>query len=277
MDIFNKNALACSKSTTHKYSTSFSLGIKLISQPYRNAIYGIYGFVRFADEIVDTFHQHDKTLLLSEFKRDTFLAIERKISTNPILQSFQEVVNEYDIDHALIYAFFSSMEMDLRPLNYNDGLYREYIYGSAEVVGLMCLKVFYKHDNASYERLKHPARKLGEAFQKVNFLRDIQSDVVDRGRIYFPNIDMRHFTTTQKRLIEKEIDNDFNEAYRGIVQLKRAARLGVYVAYRYYLKLFEKIKLAQPREIMHRRFRVSNPTKLVLLLKGYLRHEANLV
>ncbi|PWD98191.1 phytoene/squalene synthase family protein [Marinilabilia rubra] len=273
IDLYNMNALACSKSTTKRYSTSFSLGIKLLAPEVREAVYAIYGFVRFADEIVDTFHNHNKAELLQRFRKETYMAIDEGISTNPILHSFQMAVNKYSIDNELIEAFFESMAMDLDYKKYDRQNFISYIYGSAEVVGLMCLRVFYKNDPDGYEALKHPARKLGEAFQKVNFLRDVQSDLEERGRTYFPGVDLFNFSLVQKEKIEKEIEQDFKEAYKGIVKLKKEARLGVYIAYIYYLKLFRKIKETPPKTIMHRRIRVSNWVKMGLLFQGVMKHE----
>lgn len=273
IELYNSNALACSRHTTRRYSTSFSLGIRLLAPEVRRAIYSIYGFVRFADEIVDTFHNHNKEELLDRFRKDTFLSIEEGISTNPILQSFQIVVNQYAIDSHLIEAFFDSMAMDLDHNKYDRKKYETYIYGSAEVVGLMCLRVFYKDEPEKYEDLKHPARKLGEAFQKVNFLRDVQSDLNERGRSYFPNVDLFNFSIAQKEKIEQEIENDFKEAYKGIVLLKKEVRLGVYIAYIYYLKLFLKIKRTPPMAIMRQRIRVNNWMKMRLLFKGVVKHE----
>jgi phytoene/squalene synthetase len=273
IDLYNLNALSCSRNTTKQYSTSFSLGIKLLAPEIREAVYSIYGFVRFADEIVDTLHNHDKAKLLKRFRKDTWLAIDEGVSTNPILHSFQIVVNKYKIDRELIEAFFTSMSMDLNQTVYNNNNFKRYVYGSAEVVGLMCLRVFYKDDPEGYESLKYPARKLGEAFQKVNFLRDVQADLKERGRTYFPNVDLLNFTKTEKEQIEKEIEEDFRAAYEGIVRLKKEARLGVYVAYIYYLKLFRKIKKKQPAAIMQNRIRVNNVVKLGLLFQGMVKHE----
>jgi phytoene synthase len=273
IELYNKNALACSRNTTRKYSTSFSLGIRLLAPEIRRAVYSIYGFVRFADEIVDTFHNHDKAALLERFRKETYVSIDEGISTNPILQSFQIVVNKYGIDHELIEAFFDSMAMDLDHKIFDRKKYETYIYGSAEVVGLMCLRVFYKDEPEKYDVLKHPARKLGEAFQKVNFLRDVQSDLDERGRSYFPNVDLLNFSKAQKEKIEQEIENDFREAYKGIVMLKKEARLGVYIAYIYYLKLFRKIKSTPPKAIMHKRIRVNNWVKMSLLFQGLVKHE----
>ena len=273
IEFYNSNALACSRHTTRKYSTSFSLGIRLLAPEVRQAVYSIYGFVRFADEIVDTFHNHNKEKLLERFRQETYVAIEEGISINPILQSFQIVVKQYRIDHHLIEAFFDSMAMDLDHKKYDREKYQTYIYGSAEVVGLMCLRVFYKDEPEKYEALKYPARKLGEAFQKVNFLRDIQSDLDERGRSYFPNVDLFNFFKEQKEQIENEIENDFKEAYKGIALLKKEVRLGVYIAYIYYLKLFLKIKRTPPMDIMRQRIRVNNWMKMSLLFQGVVKHE----
>lgn len=266
----------CSKTITKSYSTSFSLGIRALDKEFRDAIYSIYGYVRFADEIVDTFHDFDKETLLNRFRRETYLAIEEGISLNPVLQTFQEVVSKYNIDIALIDAFLDSMEMDLFDNKYNVSLYDTYIYGSAEVVGLMCLKVFTEGDNTEYERLRPGAQALGSAFQKVNFLRDMKSDFEDRGRVYFPNVDFSKFTKTDKDLIEADIKADFDKAYQSILELPKSARFGVYSAYRYYLSLFEKIKALPPQDILSGRIRVSNDKKMVLLFKSALRNQLNM-
>lgn len=275
MELYTSNALHCSEITTKNYSTSFSMGVWLLRKKYRPAIYAIYGFVRFADEIVDTFHGQDKKTMLERFKNDAFEAIEKKISPNPILHSFQWVVNHYHIDHDLIGAFLKSMEMDLYKKTFNREEYQEYIYGSAEVVGLMCLRVFYHGDNAAYQSLVPPARKLGEAFQKVNFLRDMQSDFDERGRVYFPNVDFKNFSEKEKREIEKEIRADFAASLSGIKLLKKDVRLGVFLAYRYYLELLRKIEPASPQSLTARRFRVSGRKKLQLLAKCWVRHHLN--
>lgn len=269
---FKKNNLQCSINTTRRYSTSFSLGVRLLDKKYRGHIYSIYGFVRYADEIVDTFFNYNQEELLSEFRADTYKAIERSISLNPILDSFQRTVNECNIERELIDAFLDSMEMDLRHDVYNRQMLEKYIYGSAEVVGLMCLRVFYANQPEKYNELVYPARKLGEAFQKVNFLRDAQDDFENKGRIYFKNIDFKNFTPEAKKQIEDDIQFDFDEAFKGIVKLSPDVRLGVYLAYRYYLNLFEKIKNAQPEAILKERFRVSNPKKGVLMFKASLRN-----
>lgn len=269
---FRENNLRCSVNTTRMYSTSFSLGVRLLNKRYRNHIYSIYGFVRYADEIVDTFFGYNQGELFNEFRLETYKAISRGISLNPILDSFQNTVNECKIEQDLIDAFLDSMEMDLHFADYNKEQLEKYIYGSAEVVGLMCLKVFYAHEDETYEELVYPARKLGEAFQKVNFLRDAQDDFENKGRIYFKDIDFLNFTSEAKKQIEADIQYDFDEAFKGIVKLKPQVRLGVYLAYRYYLNLFEKIKNAQPEAILKERFRVSNSKKGVLMFKATLRN-----
>lgn len=277
MELYIKNALDISKITTKNYSTSFSLGVRTLDKAYRPAIYGIYGFVRFADEIVDTFHEHNKSKLISEFREDTFRAIKSGISTNPILHSFQWVVNTYHINLDLIDAFLNSMEMDLSRKAYDKQKFKEYIYGSAEVVGLMCLKVFYADEDTEYENLIHPAKKLGEAFQKVNFLRDLQDDYQERGRMYFPDIDWQNFDDATKKQIEQAIKNDFDEAYIGIRKLKPEVRLGVYLAYMYYIKLFNKIRKTSPEQIMQRRYRIPNAIKFYLLLRSVLVNQTGML
>lgn len=249
----------------------------MLKKRFRPAIYAIYGFVRFADEIVDTFHDQDKKKLLIRFTEDTYDAIERGFSTNPILHSFQWAVNEYKIEREHIDAFLYSMELDLYKDRYNREEYHRYIYGSAEVIGLMCLRVFYHGDDGGYKRLIHPARKLGEAFQKVNFLRDMLSDYHDRGRVYFPEVDFENFDVSMKKDIEEEIDQDFREAYVGIKLLRKDVRLGVFLAYSYYLKLLEKIRGAEPDALMEKRFRIPNARKIALLIRCYLQNEFNLV
>jgi len=266
MNLYDKNAFELSRLTTKNYSTSFSMGVNLLENKFRLPIYGIYGFVRIADEIVDTLHDHDKKELLARFKQDTFRAIEEGISTNPILQSFQLVVNEYKIGHDLINAFLDSMEMDLTEKNYNEQEFKKYVYGSAEVVGLMCLRVFYKDQDEAYESLIYPARKLGEAFQKINFLRDIKSDYQLLGRFYFPGIDLEVFNDVSKATIEKDIQLDFDEAYKGIKKLNNGAKAGVLISYTYYLKLFKKIKRTSAEEVFKKRYRISNVRKLLILI-----------
>ena len=277
MDLFYEVSRLCSKTTTEKYSTSFSSAIKLLHTDLRTPIYNIYGFVRFADEIVDTFHGYDKATLLAEFKTETYSAIERRISLNPILQSFQQTVNEYKIEHGLIDAFFHSMEMDLTQSSYTCEKYKEYIYGSAEVVGLMCLYVFCEGDKEIYTKLKPYAQALGAAFQKVNFLRDAKADSLQLGRTYFPGVDFDNFTFCSKKKIEEDIAFDFARAYKGIAQLPEKARFGVYVAYKYYLSLFKKIKKAQPKSILHQRFRIPNYGKAFIFAKASLRAQFNIL
>lgn len=277
MDIYTNNALNCSKITTKNYSTSFSMGVAMLPKRFRWAIYAIYGFVRFADEIVDTFSNVNSKTLLNDFIRDTWWAIDNKTSTNPILHSFQWAVNTYDIEHELIHAFLRSMEMDLTKKQHDKESYEHYIYGSAEVVGLMCLCVFYSQQKQEYKRLLTPARKLGEAFQKVNFLRDMKSDYNERGRVYFPQIDFNHFSELDKITIEQDIENDFKEAVSGIRQLHKDVRLGVFVAYKYYLALLKKIKHTSAIQLKTKRFRVSNFKKIMILLIAYLQHRMNTI
>lgn len=277
MDLYNTTTFECSKLITEYYSTSFTLGIKTLDKRFHFPIYAIYGFVRYADEIVDTFHGFDKKTLLSTFRDDTFKAIEDKISLNPVIHSFQMVVNEYQIDHDLIKAFLHSMEMDLYQSEYNQVGYEEYIYGSAEVVGLMCLRVFCEGNNEMYQALKDDARSLGSAFQKVNFLRDIKSDFQERGRTYFPNVDFTNFTLKDKQLIEDDIQADFDAAYRGIMNLPKGAKAGVYLAYKYYLRLFDKIKGCPASKIQNERIRVPDFQKVALLAKTYFQFRLNVL
>jgi phytoene/squalene synthetase len=277
VELFNKVCSDCSQSVTISYSTSFSSAIKLLHKDLREPIFNIYGFVRFADEIVDTFHGFDKQGLLAEFKKETFDAIDRGISLNPILNSFQITVNQYNIDHELIHAFFRSMESDLTEHQYDRQGYEEYIYGSAEVVGLMCLYVFCDGDQKMYEKLKQPARALGAAFQKVNFLRDIKADFNELSRIYFPGCDFHNFTMTDKLQIEEDIAQDFAEAYRGILELPLKARFGVYVAYKYYLSLFQKIKSIQPQFILQRRVRIPNYHKAYIVFRASVKNGLRLI
>jgi len=271
LELFHQSSFACSRKVTELYSTSFTLGIRALDKRYHDAIYGIYGFVRFADEIVDTFHDWDKEDLFNRFREDTNNALDEKISLNPILHAFQLTVHTYEIDRTLIDSFLNSMEMDLHISNYKQENYTEYIYGSAEVVGLMCLKVFCERDEQLFLKLKEPARYLGAAFQKVNFLRDLQADFKERGRVYFPDIDFDNFCHTQKAEIEKEIKVDFEKAYEGIIRLPEGAKFGVYLAYKYYLNLFEKIRKTEAHKVMQTRIRVSNPKKISMWASVYLR------
>ncbi len=268
---YHKLSYKISKRLTNAYSTSFSLGIKLFSKEFRNPIYGIYGFVRIADEIVDTFHNFDKKALLQKFKDDTKLAIDLKISTNPILNSFQKVVNEYNIEWELIDSFLYSMEMDLTEHSYNRDNYDKYIYGSAEVVGLMCLRVFTKNDTELYNKLKFAAKQLGAAFQKVNFLRDIKSDIEERGRIYLPGVDKEIFIDDDsKRMLEDEVKKEFSDALAGIKQLPKGVRTGVYTAYLYYNSLFLKITKLNINQLKKERVRVPDYKKLFLMFRAFV-------
>ncbi|MDE3252440.1 MAG: phytoene/squalene synthase family protein [Bacteroidota bacterium] len=277
MNLFHEVSQACSRITTEKYSTSFSSAINLLHKDLRKPIYNVYGFVRFADEIVDTFHGHDKAALLAEFKEATYLALDRGISLNPILHSFQLTVNQYSIDRSLIDAFLYSMELDLDKRSYDRAGYEEYIYGSAEVVGLMCLFVFCEGNTALYEELKPFARSLGAAFQKVNFLRDLKADYERLDRTYFPECDFRNFTVHEKASIEKDIQDDFDNAFSGIVKLPAKARFGVYVAYKYYLSLFKKIKKLPPQSILEDRIRIPDYGKMVIVAKAGIRSQLNLL
>jgi phytoene/squalene synthetase len=277
MHIFHEVSSECSKITTKRYSTSFSSAIYMLNKELRTPIYHIYGFVRFADEIVDTFHEHNKVDLLKEFKTETYLAIERGISLNPILHSFQAVVNKYNIDQKLIDAFFKSMEFDLNKHSYDEAGYKEYIYGSAEVVGLMCLYVFCNGNKAQYDELEQYACALGAAFQKVNFLRDIKADSEQLNRVYFPGVDFKNFTLEMKNNIEADIANDFIIAFEGILKLPLKARFGVYVAYKYYLSLFKKIKLSNPTVLLEERIRIPNYSKVFIVLKAGLRTQLNML
>ena len=266
LQLYNKVCFENSKTITERYSTSFSSAIKLLHPSMHSAIHGIYGFVRLADEIVDTFHDADKETLLAEFKVETYKAIAQGISLNPVLHAFQMTVNKYNIEHHLIEAFFKSMESDLYETVYDDEGYKEYIYGSAEVVGLMCMRVFAEGNDKLYEQLKGPARSLGAAFQKVNFLRDMNSDHMDRGRVYFPGIDFNNFGDQAKKKIENEVANDFIAAYRGIMELPDGAQEGVMLAYRYYMDLFASIQLASAEKLKDSRIRVPDSKKILMLL-----------
>ncbi|HOI30304.1 MAG TPA: phytoene/squalene synthase family protein [Melioribacteraceae bacterium] len=270
IQLYHNTSFAMSKVLTNAYSTSFSLGISAFAKEYRDPIYAIYGFVRLADEIVDSFHEHDKSGLSKKFRDDTFEAIEKGVSTNPVLHAFQIVVNKYNIDKELIDAFLISMEMDLDKSSYHREVYDKYIYGSAEVVGLMCLKVFVNGDQKRYDELLYPAKMLGSAFQKVNFLRDIKSDIHERGRIYLPDVhDTRGIDNENKIRLEKEVDEEFKISLHGISGLPMGVRLGVYTAYLYYFVLFKKIQQLGVEELLKRRVRVSNFTKFFLFLKSF--------
>ncbi|MEP6582786.1 MAG: phytoene/squalene synthase family protein [Ginsengibacter sp.] len=277
MQLFHDVSMQCSKITTQKYSTSFCSAIRLLHKDLQTPIYNIYGFVRFADEIVDTFHDYNKEELLAEFKAETYKAIKRGISVNPILQSFQLTVNEYQLSINLIDAFFRSMEFDLHKKSYDSDGYKDYIYGSAEVVGLMCLSIFCEKDKNRYEKLKPFAKSLGAAFQKVNFLRDVKADFQQLERTYFPEVDFLNFTTESKQNIEREIMDDFANAYKGIVELPLKARFGVYVAYKYYLSLFKKIKRTQPDKILERRIRIPNYSKAAIVVRAGVKNQLHLI
>ncbi len=270
--LFDKVSSRCSRLTTRAYSTSFSLGIRFLDKKFHEPIYGIYGFVRFADEIVDSFHDYDKGGLLADFRSETCKAIESGISLNPILNSFQSAVNRYNIEHALIDIFLNSMEMDLDQNEHDRNSFEDYILGSAEVVGLMCLWVFCDGKRDLYDELKDPAMRLGAAFQKVNFLRDLHADYYDLNRTYFPGLDLSNFTSDKKQAIEKEIEADFRAALEGIKQLPKGARFGVYVAYVYYRALFEKIKASPGEKLLQERLRVPNGQKFRLLIHSLVRY-----
>lgn len=277
MELYHKNNLDCSKITTHNYSTTFSLGLRVMSRKYSEGIYCLYGFLRYADEIVDTFFDQDQRTIFEEFRQETFKAIDRKFSINPIIDSFQMAVHKYKIDRELVEAFLLSMELDLTHDVYSPELLKTYIYGSAEVVGLMCLRVFYYNEPEKYDELKAPIRKLGIALQKVNFLRDASDDFKEKGRIYFKNIDFSNFTAETKKQLEDEIENDFRESMVGIRQLKKPVRLGVYLVYNYYMHLLKEIKKAQPDEILKKRYRLTNTKKSVLLVNAYLKNTLNIL
>ncbi len=264
-----------SKLITRKYSTSFSLGIYFLDEKLREPIYDIYGFVRLADEIVDSFHHYEKSKLLEKFRQQTTSAIDNKISLNPVLNSFQSVFHKYDMDLELVDTFLNSMEMDLSYNKYNTNEYEDYILGSAEVVGLMCLRVFTENDKNLFNKLKPFAMKLGSAFQKINFLRDVKQDYEELGRTYFPYIDMSNFTATEKNEIEKDILSDFEDGLKGIKMLPYSSRKGVYLAYYYYKKLFVKIKKLPPNKILTTRVRISNIEKLYLMIKSMIKYKLN--
>ncbi|MBA2499373.1 MAG: phytoene/squalene synthase family protein [Chitinophagaceae bacterium] len=275
--LFDDLSVQVSKMTTRKYSTSFSLGIYFLNNRLRNAIYCIYGFVRVADEIVDSFEGYNKKRLLEKFKEETYDAIENRISVNPILNSFQHAVHEHKINHDLIETFLLSMQMDLGKINYTEDTYQQYIFGSAEVVGLMCLHVFTEGDLKMFTALKPYAMKLGAAFQKVNFLRDLKDDYHILGRTYFPHIDMTEFNTDAKRQIEIEIENDFKIALAGIKQLPPSSKGGVYLAYVYYQSLFKKIKKLPAQKILTERVRINNGKKIGLMLNSLVQNKLNWV
>ncbi len=276
--LFDQLSYRTSRIVTQRYSTSFTLGILGLQRELHDPIYAIYGFVRFADEIVDTFHDYPKERLLADFKRDTYQALEDGISMNPILNSFQAVVNQYNIDVELIETFLRSMEMDLDPnREYDQKMYDTYILGSAEVVGLMCLKVFVEGNQEAYDHLKASAMKLGSAFQKINFLRDLSADFHELGRTYFPGVDLGNFDQATKERIEADIESDFAAGFEGIKQLPKGSRFGVYIAYVYYYSLFRKIKRTSSSVIFKERIRIPNRRKYRLFVSSYLRHSFNLL
>ena len=275
--LFDTVSQDCSRLVTNAYSTSFSLATKMLDASIRNHIYNIYGFVRFADEIVDSFHNHNKKYLLDNFEADLFTSIKDKISLNPILNSFQLTVNTFKIDHDLIKAFMKSMRLDLQKSTYKtQAEYEEYIYGSADVVGLMCLKVFVKGDEKKFNNLKKPAMALGSAFQKVNFLRDLKDDFQELERNYFPNVDFNNFNESSKLLIINEIETDFETSLTGILKLPKEARFGVYTAYKYYYKLLDILKKTPSINIQNTRIRVANYQKMIVFVRCYLRYKLNL-
>lgn len=275
--LFDNVSAKCSKLVTQEYSTSFSLGIKFLNKKLHDPIYSIYGFVRFADEIVDSFHGYDKKVLLEKFRNETVSAISEKISLNPILNSFQKVVHDYKIEWELIDSFLISMEMDLEKVSYDQPNYEKYILGSAEVVGLMCLRVFVKGNDELYHNLKPFAKNLGSAFQKVNFLRDAKADFEILGRIYFPGVKINSFDAQSKKNIEEDIEKDFKQALLGIKQLPPDSRMGVYLAYYYYKNLFNKIKSLPAHRILNERIRIHNAQKFGLMFECMIRHQLNML
>ena len=276
--LFDKVSLECSKNVTNSYSTSFSLATKMLSKNIRQDIYNIYGFVRLADEIVDTFHDFDKKILLDRFIDELDYSLKNKISTNPILNSFQFTVNKYKIDYELIDAFLTSMKMDLKKVKYStEKEYKDYIYGSADVVGLMCLKVFVGGNKETYKRLKPSAMSLGSAFQKVNFLRDLNADYSLLNRTYFPNLDFNKFDDDAKMLIMNDIEEDFRKALKGIYELPNNSKFGVYAAYKYYKRLLKKLKKTSYLKIKNQRVRVPNYQKVDVLARSYVRYRLNIL
>lgn len=275
--LFDNLSASCSKKTTQLYSTSFSLGIHFLKPGFHAPIYGIYGFVRLADEIVDSFHDYNKAYLLNKIRQDTVEAIRDGISINPILNSFQQVVRTYQIEWELIDTFLKSMEMDLMRTEHSSESYDLYILGSAEVVGLMCLRVFAEGNDTIYNELKPYAMKLGSAFQKVNFLRDLKADYQDLGRTYFPGVNFDHFSFSEKEVIQKEIEADFEQALIGIKRLPSGARRGVYLAYYYYHKLFLRIKETPPEKVMNARIRIPDHNKIGLMFRSLVRHQFDLL
>ena len=278
-ELFDRVSNDCSKLVTKSYSTSFSLAVNMLSTKIRKDIYNIYGFVRFADEIVDTFHEYDKKQLMEHFERDYYLSKELGISLNPILNSFQQTVKRYNIPDEMVQAFLKSMKADLYKTEYETKEeYDDYIYGSADVVGLMCLKVFVDGDDKKYEELKDSAMRLGSAFQKVNFLRDLKDDYEVLNRSYFPNINLGELNAASKQIIIDDIESDFDFAYKnGILKLPVEAKFGVYMAYRYYKRLLLKLKSVPSEKIMDTRIRISDPMKLNLLARSYVKYKLNII
>ncbi len=277
MLLYNKVSQHCSRITTEAYSSSFSSAIRLLHKDLRNPVYNIYGFVRFADEIVDTFQDYNKQELLQQFRSATFNAILQEISLNPILQSFQLTVNQYAVDPGLIESFFRSMEMDLTGRYYDAGSINEYIYGSAEAVGLMCLHIFCEGNDQLYRQLKPYAQSLGAAFQKVNFLRDLKADYNNLNRVYFPGMDLQNFTPHMKQQIEEDIAGNFHHAFQGILQLPGKARFGVYVAYKYYLSLFNKIRKVKSSGILEKRVSIPGYRKAMIVMRAGLKNQLHLI
>ena len=275
--LYDEYSKVASKLVTKRYSTSFYAGVNCLGKELRTDVHNIYGFVRLADEIVDSFHEYNKEQLFADFKKSTYQAIEQGISLNPILNSFQSSVNKFKIDNELINQFLHSMEMDLNPVEYTPDKYKEYILGSAEVVGLMCLKIFVQGSQSEYERLKPHAMVLGSAFQKINFLRDIKNDINQLGRVYFPNIAGIDFNDENKKAIEDEIQKEFNDALTGIRLLPKSARFGVYISYSYYQKLLLKIKRKSAEELLKERIRVPGFIKFIILQKAYFKKILNLI
>jgi phytoene/squalene synthetase len=275
--LFDDYSRKASRHVTKKYSTSFYAGVRALDKKIRDDVHAIYGFVRFADEIVDSFHGFDKAELLEEFKNDTYKAIDRKVSLNPILNSFQTTIHKYNIDLKLIEQFLFSMAMDLEEIEYDKQKYEQYILGSAEVVGLMCLKIFVYGDEGEYEKLKPYAMKLGSSFQKINFLRDLNADFNELGRIYFPNLESGELTLENKIQIEEEIQQEFEDALIGIKMLPKSSRFGVYVSYKYYVKLLKKIQRKTANELLQERIRIANKTKVFVFAKSFLRNSLNIL
>lgn len=275
--LYDQISLKTSTVITQKYSTSFSLGIRFLHRRFHDPIYAIYGYVRVADEIVDTFHDYDKRRLLQDYRKDTYMSFDDGISTNPVLNAYQWVVNKYDISRELTDTFLDSMEMDLGDVEYDQSTYEKYILGSAEVVGLMCLKIFVDGDKEKYEELKPYAMKLGSAFQKINFLRDLKADYKELGRTYFPGVDFNTFDEGVKSQLEADIAEDFRLGYIGITKLPKASRFGVYIAYIYYARLLRKIQQTPANEMMNTRIRIPNSKKYSLFFSSYLKHKFNLL